>query len=93
MGKRLDDPPAYMRSNYRLHRRIAKLCANAPLHEIYLSLLDSMEAEMEEAELADFDGAAHLAEHRELIAAIAGGEGKRLEKAIARQSPSYIAPR
>jgi DNA-binding FadR family transcriptional regulator len=93
MEKRLDDPLGYMRANYRLHRRVAKLCANAPLHDIYLSLLDSMEREMEAAELADFDGAAHLAEHRELVAAIAAGEGKRLEKAIAKQSPSYIAPR
>jgi DNA-binding FadR family transcriptional regulator len=93
MEKRLDDPLGYMRANYRLHRRTAKLCANAPLHDIYLSLLDSMEREMEAAELADFDGAAHLAEHRELVAAIAAGEGKRLEKAIAKQSPSYIAPR
>jgi GntR family transcriptional repressor for pyruvate dehydrogenase complex len=70
MQTRLDDPHAYMRLNYKLHRRIAKLAANE-----------------------DFDGAAHLAEHRDLIVAIEGGEGKRLEAAIARQSPSYMGSR
>jgi DNA-binding FadR family transcriptional regulator len=92
MGRQLEDSHAYMRLNYRLHRRIAKMSTNAPLHRIYVMLLDSMEAEMERAELEDFDGAAHLADHRELVAAIDGGEGEQLEAAIARQSPSYIAP-
>jgi DNA-binding FadR family transcriptional regulator len=93
MQARLDDPHAYMRLNYKLHRRIAKLSANAPLHGIYTMLLDSMQAALERADLEDFDGAAHLAEHRDLIVAIEGGEGKRLEAAIARQSPSYMGSR
>jgi|ERR1035438_7861689 DNA-binding FadR family transcriptional regulator len=92
MERHVDDTSAYMRLNYRLHRRIAKLSSNAPLHSIYVMLLDSMEKEMERAELDDFDGAAHLADHRELIAAIDRGEGETLEAAIARQSPSYMAP-
>lgn len=92
MEAKLDDPRAYMHLNYKLHRRIAKLCANAPLHRIYLMLLDSMEADMDRAELSDFEGRPHLDEHRELIAAIDAGEGSRLEAAIARQSPSYMGP-
>jgi DNA-binding FadR family transcriptional regulator len=93
MQARLDDPHEYMRLNYKLHRRIAKLSANAPLHGIYTMLLDSMQAALERADLEDFDGVAHLAEHRDLIVAIEGGEGKRLEAAIARQSPSYMGSR
>jgi DNA-binding FadR family transcriptional regulator len=93
MQAKLDDPHAYMRLNYKLHRRIAKLAANAPLHRIYSMLLDSMQDALERADLDDFDGAAHLAEHRELIIAIEGGEGPRLEAAIARQSPSYMVSR
>lgn len=92
MEHKLGDPTAYMRLNYRLHRRIAKMSSNAPLHSIYLMLLDSMEEEMERAVLDEFDGAAHLADHRELLAAIDGGDGEALEAAIARQSPSYMAP-
>jgi DNA-binding FadR family transcriptional regulator len=90
MQATIDDPYAYMRLNYKFHRRIAKLSSNAPLHRIYLMLLDSMEEALGRADLEDFDGAAHLEEHRELVAAIDAGEGKRLEAAIARQSPSYM---
>ncbi|HEX8752226.1 MAG TPA: FCD domain-containing protein [Solirubrobacterales bacterium] len=93
MEARLADPRAYLHLNYKLHRRIAKLCANAPLHRIYLMLLDSMEADLDRAELSDFEGRPHLEEHRELVAAIEEGDNARLEVAIARQSPSYLGPR
>jgi GntR family transcriptional regulator, transcriptional repressor for pyruvate dehydrogenase complex len=93
MQRHIDDPHAYMRLNYKLHRRIARLSSNAPLHRIYIMLLDSMEEALERAELDDFDGAAHLAEHRDLIAAIDLGESDELEVAIARQSPSYMVSR
>lgn len=89
MEGQVDDTREYLRLNYRLHRRIAKLSDNAALHGIYLMLLDSMEKSLEAAAVDDFDTAGHLADHRELIAAIDAGEGKRLEAAIARQSPSY----
>jgi DNA-binding FadR family transcriptional regulator len=89
MEGRVDDRREYLRLNYRLHRRIAKLSANTALHGVYVMLLDSMEKSLETADVDDFDTAGHLADHRELIAAIDAGEGKRLEAAIARQSPSY----
>jgi DNA-binding FadR family transcriptional regulator len=92
MEGQVDDPREYLRLNYRLHRRIAKLTANRALHGIYLMLLDSMEKSLEGAAVDDFDTTGHLADHRELIAAIDAGEGKRLEAAIARQSPSYGRP-
>jgi DNA-binding FadR family transcriptional regulator len=89
MERRVEDPREYLRLNYRLHRRIAKLSSNAALHGIYLMLLDSMEKSLEAAAVDDFDTEGHLADHRELIAAIDAGEGERLEAAIAHQSPSY----
>jgi DNA-binding FadR family transcriptional regulator len=89
MARQVDDPREYLRLNYRLHRRIAKLCTNRALHGIYVMLLDSMETSLQSAAVDDFDTAGHLADHRELIAAIDAGEGERLEAAIARQSPSY----
>lgn len=92
MEAKLDDPRAYLALNYKLHRRIARLCTNAPLHRLYLTLLDFMEEGMERAEVDEFHGEAHLAEHRELIAAIDAGEGKRLEAAISRQSPTLPGP-
>jgi DNA-binding FadR family transcriptional regulator len=93
MEGQIDAPEKYLGLNYRLHRRIAKMSSNVALHGVYLMLLDSMEKQLQAAEVDDFDAAAHLAEHRELIGAIDAGEGKRLEAAIARQSPSYVAPR
>ena len=93
MEGHLDEPREYLRLNYRLHRRTAKLSSNQPLHGVYMMILDSMERGLESAEVDDFDAATHLAEHRELVAAIDAGEGERLEAAIARQSPSYLAPR
>ena len=89
MERTLDDPRAYMRLNFKLHRRIARLSANVPLHRIYCMLLDSMEEALERADLEDFDGAAHLVEHRDLVVAIDRGESPELEAAVARQSPSY----
>jgi DNA-binding FadR family transcriptional regulator len=89
MERQVADPREYLRLNYRLHRRIAKLCTNRALHGIYMMLLDSMETSLEGAAVDDFDTTGHLADHRELIAAIDAGQGERLEAAIARQSPSY----
>jgi DNA-binding FadR family transcriptional regulator len=93
MERHVGEPREYLRLNYRLHRRTAKLSSNQALHGVYLMLLDSMEKGLETAEVDAFDAADHLAEHRELVAAIDAGEGERLEAAIARQSPSYMAPR
>jgi DNA-binding FadR family transcriptional regulator len=92
MARHSDEPREYLRLNYKLHRRIAKLCRNAALHTMYLTLLDAMESSLERAELEEYSWEEHLAEHRELIAAIDAGEGPRLDAAIARQSPSYMAP-
>jgi GntR family transcriptional repressor for pyruvate dehydrogenase complex len=86
MGRRAEDAHAYFALNWALHRRIAKLCRNAPLHSIYLTLLDFLEDGLDPGELRDFDGTADAAVHRELVAAIVEGPGDRLDAAIARHA-------
>jgi GntR family transcriptional regulator, transcriptional repressor for pyruvate dehydrogenase complex len=82
MDRQSDEPAPYFALNWALHRRIAKLCRNAPAHSIYLTLLDFLEDGLETSELRDFDGRADVDAHRELVAAIASGPGDRLEAAI-----------
>jgi GntR family transcriptional regulator, transcriptional repressor for pyruvate dehydrogenase complex len=82
MDRHSDRPITYFALNWTLHRRIAKLCRNAPLHSIYLTLLDFLEDGLETSDLRDFDGRADVDVHRELVSAIASGPGDRLEAAI-----------
>lgn len=87
MERHLGDPPAYFRCNWELHRRLARITTNAPLRNIYLTLLDYLESMLEDAVIEGFDGHASVALHRELIAAVAEGPGPRLEAAIAAHAP------
>jgi DNA-binding FadR family transcriptional regulator len=80
------DARAYLQLNWTLHRRIAKLCRNAPLHSIYLTLLDFLEDGLGDADVREFDGATDAAIHRELVTAIGEGPGPRLEAAIERHA-------
>jgi len=95
MERRADDPRAYMELNWALHRRIAKLCRNAPAHSIYLTMLDFLEDALNRGDLQPFDGVADVEIHRELVAAIDEGPGERLEAAIAAHEriPPLDAPR
>src|SRR5689334_23042418 len=79
-----DDTVAYFRCNWALHRRIARLGRNAPLHSIYLTLLDFIEDGMRE--LRRFDATVDVDAHRELVEAIADGPGERLDEAIQRHT-------
>jgi DNA-binding FadR family transcriptional regulator len=83
-----DDPAAFFKCNWALHRRIAQLCRNAPLRSMYLTLVDFLEHGVEEAEFADFDGDAMVAVHRDLVRAIDAGEGPELDAAIAAHKPT-----
>jgi DNA-binding FadR family transcriptional regulator len=78
------DAHAYFALNWALHRRIAKGCRNAPLHSIYLTLLDFLEDGLRPDDLREFHPATDVAIHRELIDAIEEGAGSRLEAAVAR---------
>ncbi len=87
MAANVDDPPAYFRCNWELHRQLALLSTNAPLRSIYLTLLGYLEPALEGAVFDAFDGPASAAVHRELVEAIAQGPGPRLEAAIAAHAP------
>jgi DNA-binding FadR family transcriptional regulator len=83
MERHADDPAAYLDLDWALHRRIAKMCRNAPLHSIYLTLIDVLQdASAAGAETDEAD----LAVHRELVDAIAAGEGPGLDAVIDRHT-------
>jgi DNA-binding FadR family transcriptional regulator len=82
MERHADETGPFIGLNWAFHRRVAKLCRNAPAHSIYLTLLDFLEAGLEGAELQDFDARAEIDVHRELIAAIDAGPGPRLDAAV-----------
>jgi GntR family transcriptional regulator, transcriptional repressor for pyruvate dehydrogenase complex len=84
MERRAGDAPAYFEVNWALHRRIARLGRNAPLHSIYLTLLDFIEDGMRD--LQRFDATVDVDAHRELVEGIAEGPGERLDAAIERHT-------
>jgi DNA-binding FadR family transcriptional regulator len=87
MERHVDDPAGYFKCNWELHRRIAGLSSNAPLRSIYMTLSEGLESMLDDSEIDEFDGPASVAIHRELVAAIDGGLGPRLEAAIAAHTP------
>jgi GntR family transcriptional repressor for pyruvate dehydrogenase complex len=95
MERHADEPRAYLELNWALHRRIAKLCRNAPLHSIYLTLIDFLEDGITLGDLDEFDGDADIEVHRQLVAAIDEGPGPHLEAAIERheQIPTLVPER
>jgi DNA-binding FadR family transcriptional regulator len=82
MERRADDPDGYFELNWAFHRRVAKGCRNAPLHSIYLTLLDFLEDGLRAGDLREFDPGRDVAIHRELVDAIAAGPGPRLDAAV-----------
>jgi DNA-binding FadR family transcriptional regulator len=83
-----DDPAAFFKCNWALHRRIAALCRNSPLCAMYLALIDFLEYSIDDAEFARFDGEGLVAVHRDLVRAIDHGEGPELDAAIAAHAPT-----
>jgi DNA-binding FadR family transcriptional regulator len=83
-----DDPAAFFKCNWALHRRIAELCRNTPLRRMYLALIDFLEYSIDRAEFARFEGEAMVAVHRDLVRAIDGGEGPELDAAIQAHAPT-----
>src|SRR4051812_29480517 len=93
MERRGDDPDAYFALNWALHRRIARGCRNAPLHSIYLTLLDFLEDGLRPGDLREFRPDADVAIHRELVDAIEEGPGPRLDAAGERHVAIPLSPR
>ena len=88
MQAAVDDPAAFFKCNWALHRRIAQLCRNGPLRSMYLALIDFLEMSIDHAELSRFDGPAMVAVHRDLVNAIDAGEGPHLDAAIEAHVPT-----
>jgi DNA-binding FadR family transcriptional regulator len=93
MAKCVDDPARFFQANWKLHRRIARLCRNAPLRSIYLTLIDFLQESIDHAAFAGFDGDGMMKVHRDLIAAIDEGEGPRLDAAIEAHQPTQLLAR
>jgi DNA-binding FadR family transcriptional regulator len=91
MEASLGDARDYLTANWAFHRQCAAVGANASLKSVYLTMLDVLEAGLQDF---DFDGHdRHAVEiHRELAAAIAQGEGPRLEAAIRRHAERSPLP-
>jgi DNA-binding FadR family transcriptional regulator len=83
-----DDPAAFFKCNWALHRRIAQMCRNTPLRSMYLALIDFLEHSVDQAEFARFDGGAMVDVHRNLVKAIDAGEGADLDAAIRAHQPT-----
>jgi len=83
-----DDPAAFFKCNWALHRRIAELCRNTPLRRMYLALIDFLEYSIDHAEFARFEGDAMVEVHRDLVTAIDRGEGPALDAAIEAHQPT-----
>lgn len=83
-----DDPAAFFKCNWALHRRIAELCRNTPLRSMYLALIDFLEYSIDRAEFARFDGEGLVDVHRDLVEAIDRGEGPELDAAIEAHLPT-----
>lgn len=88
MERAESDPAAFFKCNWALHRRIAQLCRNTPLRNMYLALIDFLEFSVDRAEFSKLDGEGLLDVHRGLVDAIDGGEGPLLDAAIRAHRPT-----
>jgi DNA-binding FadR family transcriptional regulator len=84
LEQQLDDPVGLLRQTWVLHRRIARICRNAPVHSVYLTVVDFLEHAVERVEFGRRDARDYLDRHVELVDAIEEGPGARLEEALVR---------
>jgi DNA-binding FadR family transcriptional regulator len=88
MRKQTANPAAFLRLNWDLHRRMAKMGTNAPLKTLYLTLLDFVDDGLADVTGDEFfDAETNLAVHEELVEAVIGRDPKRLAKAIEEHTP------
>lgn len=85
MEHTFDDVHAYLRVNWGYHRQAAAVCTNAPLQSVYLTLIDILEAGLDDFGFGRADEES-VSAHRELAHAIGEGEGERLERAVERHA-------
>lgn len=77
------DPTTYLRVNWQLHERLAKVSPNAILREFYLAIMESLRAQLTDVSMENHaerirDG---VRIHTELIEAIASRDLNRVDAA------------
>jgi DNA-binding FadR family transcriptional regulator len=82
MDTHLDDASRYASDNTALHLRIAKMTPNIPLRSTYVTLIDYFQRSLGNVELPPAINARNVEIHRQLVAAIARGEGPWLDAAM-----------
>jgi len=82
MQANASDPRRYFEANWEFHRRLASMCSNAPLRDIYLLVTDFLQSGLADYEFDVIEPSRVMA-HQRLLAAIAGGEGSELDLALA----------
>lgn len=88
MEKHTDEPAEFLRLNWGLHRYLTRMCTNAALRTIYLTLMDFVEEGLSDVRSDEFfDGESNLEIHRELVEAIIDTDERRLQAAIERHTP------
>jgi hypothetical protein len=84
MSNLLDRPEDFFRADWQLHRTIAQLCKNNTLKQIYLCLVDTLEAHMDyvapTANLEEYLNR-RLIIHARLVDALCSGDEERVRKA------------
>ncbi len=86
------DPAAYIYENWQLHRRIAQICSNRILGNLYLTLLDASETQLREVPHPSFAATVdeNLAAHQALVAAIAAGSEEAVRAAAHRHETYFV---
>jgi DNA-binding FadR family transcriptional regulator len=74
MERATADPEEYLRLSCSLRRRIAKISRNAPLHSVYLTLIDFLEDGVAELAAGGFDAEGDLAATRQVVDGIVRGD-------------------
>lgn len=88
MQEVVDDPDAFLRANWALHRRIANISHNLTLRSVYCGLLDVLEDRLEHVEPDEvFKASQNVKVHRELVAAIASGDQAKITRAVRKHDP------
>jgi GntR family transcriptional regulator, transcriptional repressor for pyruvate dehydrogenase complex len=90
-----DDPTAFQRANWDLHRRIAEISPNPILRSLYTLMLDVVSSELETV-IPDADFAAQTDEllrlHQELVDAIVAGDQELAAQAAERHARLTASP-
>jgi DNA-binding FadR family transcriptional regulator len=90
-----DDPTAFQRANWDLHRRIAEISPNPILRSLYTLMLDVVSSELETV-IPDADFAAQTDElldlHQELVDAIVAGDQELAARAAQRHARLTATP-